>query len=48
MLVNEIQCITLGHGLKGDKVAEHSYFGTEKIIEDLKQVEGWENGMVCL
>lgn len=36
MLVNNIECITLGHGFKDNKVVEHEYLGSEKIIEDLK------------
>lgn len=48
MVVNGMECITLGHGIKGDKVAEHEYFGTERIIEDLKKMQGWDDGLVCL
>ena len=48
MTVNNMQCITLGHGIKGDKVAEHEYFGSEKIIKDLKQMPGWTEGLICL
>lgn len=32
MIINNYECITLGHGMKGNKVIEHYYFGTEKII----------------
>ena len=48
MIVNGVSCITLGHGITGDKVAEHEYFGSEKIIMDLKQMKGWSKGLVCL
>jgi len=27
MIINGIECVTLGHGFKGD-VVEHDYFGT--------------------
>lgn len=48
MVVNGMHCITLAHGIKGDKVAEHEYFGTNKIIEDLSKMEGWRTGLICL
>ena len=35
--INKIPCITLGHNIKNDKIAEHPYFGTNKIIEDLEE-----------
>lgn len=47
MLVNDVFCITLGHGMKGP-VVEHEYLGTEKIIDDLKSLDGWSNGRVSL
>ena len=47
IIVNNIQCATLGHCLKGD-VIEHPYFGTNKIIDDLKQMNGWNEGLIFL
>jgi Mg-chelatase subunit ChlD len=35
----------LGHGLKGPVIG-HDYFGTDAIINDLKRLEGWEEGRV--
>ena len=29
-------------------VVKHDYYGTDKVIEDLKKMEGWENGLVNL
>ena len=46
MIVEGMECITLGHGLKNDVVASHDYLGTSAIIEDLKHMEGWSNGSV--
>ena len=46
MIVEGMECITLGHGLKNDVVASHDYLGTSAIIEDLKLMEGWSNGSV--
>ena len=45
MDVNGICCVTLGHGLKGENV-EHDYFGTEKVVNDLKRFESFEAGFV--
>lgn len=48
MEVNGIECITLGHGIKGDIVAEHAYFGTEAILTDLQQMKGWSEGLISM
>jgi hypothetical protein len=47
MLVNDIYCITLGHGMKGP-VLEHEYLGTERVIEDLESLDGWADGKVSV
>lgn len=47
MLVNEVYCVTLGHGMQGP-VLGHEYLGTEKVIDDLKKFEGWNHGKVVL
>ena len=38
---------TFGHNCKED-IISHDYFGTEKVIEDLKKFEGYNNGHVDL
>lgn len=48
MLINSIECVTLGHGFSGDAVVEHPYFGTEKVLKDLEAREGWQQGLVEL
>ena len=45
--INGIICATLGHGFKGEKI-EHEYFGTTRVIEDLKKIKGWSEGNVEL
>ena len=35
---------TLGHGLRGEIIG-HEYFG-DRIIEDLKALDGYKNGLV--
>ena len=45
--VQGIECATLGHGLQGP-VIEHPYFGTQRVIEDLKKFRGWASGRITL
>lgn len=45
VVVEGFPVCTLGHGFKG-AVIEHAYFGTSAIIDDLKQLDGWEDGRV--
>ncbi|KAJ1534181.1 hypothetical protein HK096_004183 [Nowakowskiella sp. JEL0078] len=49
VVVEGVRCATLGHNLIGD-VIEHEYFGTQRVILDLKKnwEEGWANGWVCV
>lgn len=35
ILINGIECVTLGHGLKGP-IIEHPFLGTERVINDFK------------
>jgi len=45
MLINGIECITLGHNFM-EEVARHPYFGTHCVVDDLKNMRGWPTGMV--
>ena len=42
VLVNNIECVTLGHGFKDD-VVRHSYYGTQRVIEDLRRLDFEQN-----
>lgn len=44
--INGLDVVTLGHGLRGSKVVEHVYFGTQRVVDDLRNFAGWENGRV--
>ena len=46
MIVNGVECIGLGHGLTDNEVVAHDYLGTAKVIEDLKTMQGWQQGIV--
>ena len=48
MVIQGMECIGLGHGVMGDEVASHPYFGTERVVEDLERLRGWRKGMVTL
>jgi len=45
VFVNDVECVTLGHGFEGD-VVSHPYFGTNLVIRDLKKMKGWNEGCV--
>jgi hypothetical protein len=32
MLINEMECITLAHGIHDDPVASHAFYGTESVV----------------
>lgn len=42
-----IRCCTLAHGLKGE-VIEHDYLGTDKVARDLEQIQGFNDGVLCI
>jgi hypothetical protein len=46
LLVNDIECIGLGHNIINDPVLQHPYYGTHKVIDDMKNMVGWENGFI--
>jgi hypothetical protein len=38
----------LGHGITSSPVITHEYFGTNRIIDDLKDHDGWSTGYITL
>ncbi|CAF1172373.1 unnamed protein product [Rotaria magnacalcarata] len=42
VVVNDIECVTLGHGFKED-VVRHNYYGTQRVIDDLRQLDFEQN-----
>ena len=40
-----IRCCTLAHGFKGE-VIEHDYLGTDKVVHDMEQIEGFDSGII--
>lgn len=45
--INDVDVITLGHNFDFNDVVKHEYFGN-KIIDDLMEHEGWDNGYIYL
>lgn len=46
-VVGSVPCVALGHGLK-EGAAEHSYFGSQRVVQDLKKFPGYEAGLIDL
>lgn len=47
MNVEGFKCISLGHGFT-EEVLKHDYYGTKKVIENLKKFRGWQEGEIAL
>lgn len=45
ILVNNVICVTLGHNFQ-DKITRHDFYGTDKVINSLKKMEGWNYGYI--
>ena len=51
MIINDIACITLAHGIECDDVATHPFYGTERVVESLQALDyfAWsQEGKVVL
>lgn len=46
--VGGVECVTLAHGLEHNDVVKHPYYGTSRVVDDLKQLDGWHDGLVVL
>lgn len=38
LVVSGVECIALAHGITGDAVAEHSFYGTDAVVKSLKSL----------
>jgi len=51
MVINGVECVTLAHGIsaaEGGAVVAHAYFGTQRVVDDLRRLRGWDAGRVEL
>jgi hypothetical protein len=46
IIINSIPVITLGHNLNTNEITKHDYYGTNKIRDDLKMIDGYDNGLI--
>jgi hypothetical protein len=42
VLVNNVECVTLGHGFQDD-IVRHTYYGTQRVIKDLCRLDSEQN-----
>ena len=42
VLVNDVECVTLGHGFQDD-IVRHAYYGSQRVIEDLHKLDLEQN-----
>jgi hypothetical protein len=42
VVVNDVECVTLGHGFQED-VVRHAYYGSQRVIEDLRKLDLEQN-----
>ena len=47
VIIGGVSCCTLGHCFKGP-VIEHDYYGTDKVLGDLYNCKGWNDGLIVL
>ena len=47
-IAENIVCVTLGHNFNSNFVISHNYLGSNKVIEDLSKMIGYQNGLVYL
>ena len=45
VFINNMPCICLGHKYKTG-ILKHDYFGSAAVIDDLKQMPGWDKGKI--
>ena len=48
VFINNIKVCTLGHNITDNEVITHNYFGTDEVIKDLEEIEGYETGRITL
>lgn len=46
MTISGYDVVTLGHGISDDPVLSHPFFGTQRVIDNLKTDQGWNEGLV--
>jgi len=45
MVINGIECVTLGHN-KQEDIVRHAFFGSDAVVQEMKKMSGWEAGLI--
>lgn len=45
--INSTPVVTLGHNFT-DEIVAHPYYGSQRIIQDLSQMNGWNDGIITI
>jgi len=48
MMIEGYEAITYAHGIENDKVATHSFFGTQKCVDSMMKLKGFKDGLVTI
>jgi len=48
VVINGVECVTLGHGFSDNEVVAHPYYGTRLVLLDLAAMSGWRAGLVTI
>jgi hypothetical protein len=48
MIIGNMECATLGHGITSDTTIAHPFFGTENVITNLKESTDYTKGLIIL
>lgn len=46
--INGTYCVTLGHNFINNSIVRHAFFGTIKVINELRTKKGWKKGLIEL
>jgi len=46
--VNGVLTVTLAHGITDNAVLSHPYFATQRVVDDLREMQGFQDGLVQL
>lgn len=46
--INNVDLVTLGHGKTENNVVQHPYYGTNQVIEDMMEFNGWREGRIII
>ena len=48
LMGDSVPCITLAHGIEDDPIATHPFYGTNKVVEEMKTMDGFDEGCVTV